>query len=89
VRALPACLVTLLAMASAHAVRADVIDEEARQLATASAYKRRLAAVLILAKHDDGRAVRALAEACAAIARCRSGGSPPSASARRSPRPRR
>ncbi len=61
-RALPACLVTLLAMASAHAVRADAIDDEARQLATAPGYKRRLAAVLALAKSHDGRAVKALAD---------------------------
>ncbi len=61
-RALPACLVPLLAVASAHAVRADVIDDEAKQLATAPGYKRRLAAVLALAKSHDGRAVRALAD---------------------------
>jgi hypothetical protein len=63
VRAATFVLCAALAGLGAASARADVIDEEARQLATASAYKRRLAAVLILAKHDDGRAVRALAEA--------------------------
>ena len=62
-RAATFVLCAALAGLGAASARADVIDDEARQLATASAYKRRLAAVLILAKHDDGRAVRALAEA--------------------------
>ncbi|MBL8624760.1 MAG: hypothetical protein JNK64_25860 [Myxococcales bacterium] len=62
-RALPAGLVTLLlAVASAHAAHADVIDDEAKQLKTAPGYKRRLAAVLALAKSHDARAVRALAD---------------------------
>ncbi len=61
-RALPACLVTLLAVATAPAARADVIDDEAKQLASAPSYKRRLAAVLALAKSHDARAVRALAD---------------------------
>lgn len=61
-RALPACLVTLLAFAGAAPARADQIDDEAKQLASAPGYKRRLAAVLALAKSHDGRAVRALAD---------------------------
>ncbi|MEZ4400795.1 MAG: HEAT repeat domain-containing protein [Kofleriaceae bacterium] len=41
--------------------RADLVSDEARQLASSSSYKRRVAAVLVLAKSHDGRAVRALA----------------------------
>lgn len=59
VRGALAVLVATLVVAPA--VRADVIDDEAKQLATAPGYKRRLAAVLALSKSHDGRAVRALA----------------------------
>lgn len=41
---------------------ADLLDDEAKQLASAPGYKRRLAAVLVLAKSHEDRAVRALAD---------------------------
>lgn len=45
------------------AARADLIDDEVRQLGSAPGYKRRLAAVLVLAKSHEDRAVRALGDA--------------------------
>ncbi len=58
--ALALALVTIAAPGTAGA---DVIDDEASQLARAPTYKRRLAAVLALSRSHDGRAVTALARA--------------------------
>ncbi|MBK9036284.1 MAG: hypothetical protein IPL61_34405 [Myxococcales bacterium] len=63
VRAALVVVIATLALAGfASAVRADAIDDEARQLASAPGYKRRLAAVLALSKSHDARAVRALVD---------------------------
>jgi|GEM_PF-6599213 len=51
----------LLATLAPTIARADLIDDETEQLSIAPGYKRRLAAVLVLAKSHDARAVRALA----------------------------
>lgn len=56
-------LCAALLASSVAVARGDLIGDEARQLGSAPAYKRRLAAALILAKHDDARAIRALADA--------------------------
>lgn len=56
-------IVVAIATCAPAPARADLVDEEARQLVTASGYKRRLAAVLVLAKSHDRRAVLALAGA--------------------------
>lgn len=56
-----ALAVLVATLVTAQAASADTIDDEARQLASAPGYKRRLAAVLALSKSHDGRAVRALA----------------------------
>lgn len=53
----------MLTVVPLRAASADVVDDEAKQLASAPGYKRRLAAVLALSKSHDARAVRALAEA--------------------------
>ena len=55
----------LIAIALPLAARADLIDDETKQLASAPGYKRRLAAVLVLAKSHEDRAVRALADGLA------------------------
>lgn len=67
-RAIEGVIVVALAAAVAIAAaprgaRADVIDDEGRELLGAPHYKRRLAAALTLSKVHDGRAVRALATA--------------------------
>lgn len=54
-----------VALATPRVARADLIDDEATQLAVAPGYKRRLAAVLVLAKSHTDRAVRALASGLA------------------------
>lgn len=58
-----ALLAALTVCLTAATARADAIDDEAAQLASASSYKRRLAAALALARSHDGRAVVALASA--------------------------
>lgn len=61
--------VVAVALIAAHApariAGADLVDDEAKQLSSAPGYKRRLAAVLVLAKNHDARAVRALASGLA------------------------
>lgn len=61
-RAALAVLIATLAVGEIRVARADLVDDEAQQLASAPGYKRRLAAVLALSKSHDGRAVRALAD---------------------------
>lgn len=56
-------VIALVAVCPPAPARADLIDDEVRQLATATGYKRRLAAVLALSKSHDRRAVLALAVA--------------------------
>jgi HEAT repeats len=60
VRGAIAGLCAAVVLLGAVEVCADVVADEAKQLASASSYKRRLAAVLSLAKSHDERAVRAL-----------------------------
>jgi len=55
-------LIATLAVGEVRVARADLVDDEVQQLASAPGYKRRLAAVLALSKSHDGRAVRALAD---------------------------
>ncbi len=60
-----AAIMVIASLALPALARADLIDDESKQLASAPGYKRRLAAVLVLAKSHEDRAVRALADGLA------------------------
>lgn len=63
-RAIERLIAVALALAAwPGSARADFVDDQTQELATATHYKRRLAAALTLAKVHEGRAVRSLASA--------------------------